>query len=157
VETLPVNLVASGLVTEAFALLLYAVFLALARPGIPVSALWLPTLLIPQLMFTAGLSWFLAALGVFVRDLGQVMGFLLTLWFFITPICYPEASLPHAASFLLSKNPMYVLVRGYRAIFLDNQPPAWGALWKLWLVAGIVFIGGHAWFYKLRKSFADII
>ena len=58
---------------------------------------------------------------------------------------------------LLAKNPMFVLVRGYRAIFLEGHAPVWGSLWKLWIVAAAVFILGHAWFYKLRRSFADII
>jgi lipopolysaccharide transport system permease protein len=86
-----------------------------------------------------------------------VNGFLLTLWFFLTPICYPEASLPAEAMWLLSKNPLFVLVRGYRDIFLEGHAPAFGPLWKLWLVSFAVFILGHAWFYKLRKSFADVI
>jgi lipopolysaccharide transport system permease protein len=157
VETLPVNLVAAGLVSELFAVVLFSGFLLAARGGVPPSVVWLPALLIPQVLFTAGVSWFLAALGVFVRDLGQVMGFVLTIWFFVTPICYPETSLPPAATVLLSKNPIYVLVRGYRAILLENHAPALGALWKLWLVSIIVFVLGHAWFYKLRKSFADMI
>jgi lipopolysaccharide transport system permease protein len=157
VETLPVNLVAAGLVSELFAVLLFCGFLLAVRGGVPPSVVWLPALLIPQVLFTAGVSWFLAALGVFVRDLGQVMGFVLTIWFFVTPICYPETSLPPQATVLLSKNPIYVLVRGYRAIFLEHQPPAFGALWKLWLLSIVVFVLGHAWFYKLRKSFADMI
>ena len=157
VETLPVNLVAAGLVSELFAVVLFCGFLLAVRGGVPPSVVWLPALLIPQVLFTAGVSWFLAALGVFVRDLGQVMGFVLTIWFFVTPICYPETSLPPPATVLLSKNPIYVLVRGYRAIFLENQPPAFGALWKLWLLSIVVFVLGHAWFYKLRKSFADMI
>jgi homopolymeric O-antigen transport system permease protein len=157
VETLPVNLVISGLVSEAFGVLLFSIAYVLARGTLPVSVLWLPLLLVPQILFTAGLCWFLAALGVFVRDLGQVIGFVLTLWFFLTPICYPEASLPAIAIPILSKNPIYVLVRGYRAIFLEGHAPAFGPLWKLWLVSAVVFIAGHAWFYKLRKSFADII
>ncbi|MFN7992159.1 MAG: ABC transporter permease [Bryobacteraceae bacterium] len=157
VETLPVNLVASGLVSEIFALLLFAIAFFLARGALPVSVLWLPVLIIPQLLFTAGVCWFLAALGVFVRDLGQVIGFLLTLWFFLTPICYSEQSLPPPALGLLGKNPIFVLVRGYRAVFLEGHAPAFGSLWKLWLVAIVVFILGHAWFYKLRRSFADII
>jgi lipopolysaccharide transport system permease protein len=157
VETLPVNLVVSGLVTEVFGLLLFTIGLFLARGGVPASVVWLPALIVPQVLFTAGVCWFLGALGVFVRDLGQVIGFLLTLWFFLTPICYPEASLPAAALPLLTKNPMFVLVRGYRAIFLEGQAPVWGSLWKLWIAAAAVFILGHAWFYKLRRSFADII
>jgi lipopolysaccharide transport system permease protein len=157
VDTLPVNLVVSGLVTEIFGLLLFAIGLLLARGAVPASVVWLPALIVPQVLFTAGVCWFLGALGVFVRDLGQVIGFVLTLWFFLTPICYPEASLPTAALPLLTKNPMFVLVRGYRAIFLEGQAPVWGSLWKLWIVAAAVFILGHAWFYKLRRSFADII
>jgi lipopolysaccharide transport system permease protein len=160
VETLPVNLVASGLVSELFAVLLFGVFLLLLRGAVPPSAVWLPVLLIPQILLTLGLSWFLAALGVFVRDLGQVAGFLLTIWFFLTPICYPETSLgalPHFVTLWLSKNPMYVLVRGYRAILLHDQAPEFGSLWKLWLVSAVVFLLGHAWFQKLRKSFADIL
>jgi lipopolysaccharide transport system permease protein len=157
VETLPINLVVSGLVSETFALLLFTAGLFLARGAVPASVVWLPALIVPQVLFTAGVCWFLAALGVFVRDLGQVIGFLLTLWFFLTPICYPEASLPAAALPLLAKNPMFVLVRGYRAIFLEGHAPEWSALWKLWIAAAAVFILGHAWFYKLRRSFADII
>jgi lipopolysaccharide transport system permease protein len=157
VETLPVNLVASGLVTELFAVALFCGFLLALRGGIPPAVIWLPLLVVPQVLFTAGVSWFLAALGVFVRDLGQIIGFLLTIWFFITPICYPEASLGPSATLFLSKNPIFVLVRGYRAIFLENQAPAFGPLWKLWVLALVVCVLGHAFFYKLRKSFADIL
>lgn len=160
VETLPLNLVFAGLVTELFAILLYCGFLVAVRGSLPPTVLWLPVLLIPQLLLTAGLAWFFAALGVFARDLGQIMGFVLTLWFFLTPICYPEAQwagLPHAAVAVLSKNPMFVLVHGYRAIFLENRMPQWGALAKLFVLGFTVFVIGHAWFYKLRKSFPDLL
>lgn len=157
VETLPVNLVAAGLVTEIFGLAIFTAAFWAARGAVPASVLWLPVLIVPQVLFTLGLCWFLAALGVFVRDLGQIIGFLLTLWFFLTPICYPEASLPAWALPVLSKNPLYVLVGGYRAVFLEAQAPAFGSLWKLWLLSAAVFVGGHAWFYKLRKSFPDVI
>jgi lipopolysaccharide transport system permease protein len=156
VETLPVTLVAAGLVTELFAVVLYCGFLLATGKGIHPAIPWLPLLLIPQLMFTAGISWFLAGLGAFVRDLGQIIGFILTILFFMTPICYPERMMLDKAPFL-SKNPMYVLVHGYRQIFLDNQAPTLGALWKFWLLGAIVLVLGHAWFYKLRKSFADMI
>jgi len=118
---------------------------------------WLPAPLVPQVMFTLGVCWFLAALGVYVRDLGQINGFLLTLWFFLTPFCYPESSLPPEAMGILFKNPLFVLVRGYRAVLLEGHAPALAPLWKLWLLSVAVFLLGHAWFYKLRKTFADVI
>jgi lipopolysaccharide transport system permease protein len=157
VEILPVNLVVAGLVTQVFALGIFLLFLIGARGGVPWTAVWLPVLLVPQLLFTVGLAWLLAAIGVFIRDLGQVIGFLLTLWFFLTPICYPESALPAAAAEILTKNPIYVLVRGYRAVFLESRPPDLGGLLTLLVLAAVLFIAGHACFYKLRRSFADVI
>jgi lipopolysaccharide transport system permease protein len=155
VDTLPVNLVAAGLVTELFAIGLYCILLLVLRHSIPLAIVWLPLVVIPQLLFTTGISWFLAGLGAYVKDLGQIMQFALTIWFFMTPICYEEKNLVKAP--ILTKNPIYILVKGYRSIFLDNQHPAFGALWKLSLLAAVVFVLGHAWFYKLKKSFADMI
>jgi lipopolysaccharide transport system permease protein len=154
VEILPVTHVISGLVTQFFAASIFIVALLVFRGSVPATIAWLPALLIPQLLFTLGLAWFLSATGVYLRDLGQMIGFLLTLWFFLTPICY---ELPAGSAAFLAKNPIYVLVRGYRAIFLESQAPPLGALWKMWLLSFVVFLGGYAWFYKLRKSFADVI
>ena len=159
-DTLPVNQVVSGLVTELFAAGIFVIALLLIRGAIPLAVVWLPVLLIPQLFLTLGICWFLAALGVFLRDLGQLMGFLLTLWFFITPICYPESnltSLPRSAMAILRKNPMFVLVRGYRDILLEHHAPQLLPVLKLWVVALVLFWLGYAWFFKLRKSFADVI
>ncbi len=156
-ETLPVNLVISGLVTEAFGLAIFLVGLIAARHALPASVMWLPALIVPQLLLTLGLCWFLAALGVFVRDLATVTTFVLTLWFFLTPICYPESNLPPVALRILSFNPLFVLVRGYRAIFLQNSAPGFVGLSALWALSIAVAIFGHAWFHRLRRSFADII
>jgi lipopolysaccharide transport system permease protein len=155
IETLPVNLTVAGLVTQAFATAVFLAFLLWARGGIPPSVVWLPAVLVPQVLFTLGLCWFLAATGAYVRDLAQVMGFVLTLWFFLTPICYPEQSLPPRALEILRFNPMYPLVRGYRDILLEARAP--GGLWPLWFGAAAVFFAGHAWFYKLKKTFADVV
>lgn len=160
VETLPINLVVSGMVTEFFGIVLFAAALLIVRGRVPATVLYLPALVIPQVLLTAGICWFLAALGVFVRDLAQINGYLLTVWFFLTPICYPEAnlsSLPHAALAILTKNPIYVLVRGYRSILLESSAPDWSSLGWLAVASVAVFLLGHAWFYKLRKSFADLI
>jgi lipopolysaccharide transport system permease protein len=109
--------VISGAVTELFALGIFVAGLLIARGRCPRRHYGLPVLVIPQLLFTAGLCWFLAALGVFMRDLTQIIGFLLNLVFFLTPILYPDTALPEAARKVLGVNPVYILVRGYRAIF----------------------------------------
>ena len=156
-EILPVNLTLVGLVTEVFGLLIFLVALVALGPGIHWTAAYFPLVLVPQLLLTVGLCWFLAALGVFLRDTGQMMGFLLTIWFFITPICYPASSLPRRWLWIFGKNPMYAIVGAYRAIFLEGTPPAWTPLVKLWIVSLVAFCAGYAWFTKAKKSFADLI
>ena len=157
VEILPVTHVISGLVTQLFATVIFLIAVFVFRGDLPLTTVWLPVILVPQLLLTLGLAWFLSATGVYLRDIGQMIGFVLTLVFFLTPICYPETSLPQGAAAILTKNPIYAVVRCYRAIFLDGHAPPLGALWKLWVLSAIVFLSGYAWFYKLRKSFADVI
>lgn len=157
VEILPVNLVISGIATQAFALLIFLLFLLAARGGIPISGLWLPVLLIPQILLTAAACWILAAAGVFFRDLTQITAFLLQLGFFLTPILYPESQIPPQAALVLKLNPIVLLVRGYRTIFLEGQAPAIAPLLALTAGAAAFAIIGHAWFHRLKKSFADAI
>jgi lipopolysaccharide transport system permease protein len=157
VETLPVNLVVSGLVTEFFGLVLFMLALLLIRGHVPLTVLYLPLVIVPQILFTTGLAWFLAAMGVFMRDLGQVIGYLLTVLMFLTPIFYPEDKLPPFAAGFMHLNPIYVLVHSYRAALLEATAPDWVSLGWFSLAAMLLFLLGHAWFYKLRKSFADLI
>jgi lipopolysaccharide transport system permease protein len=157
VETLPVNLVFAGLCSEVFGVLIFVTGLLVFGHALAPTALYLPLVLIPQFLLTLGVSWFLAALGVFFRDLGQINGFLLTVWFFLTPICYPQTALPQRFAWLFEKNPMYVLVESYRAIFLEGVAPPWPSLAAVTAVSAIIFILGHAWFYKLKGSFADLV
>jgi lipopolysaccharide transport system permease protein len=157
VETLSAVQVLSGVVTEVMGMAIFVVGLWAGRGRVPASVVWLPALLAVQVLFTLGLCWFLAALGAFLRDLGQIIGFLLTLWFFLTPICYPESGVPKAAKAILGKNPMLFLVRAYRAVFLEGQGPQAHAFAMFTVLAAALFLLGHAWFYKLRKNFADVI
>jgi lipopolysaccharide transport system permease protein len=160
VETLPINLVATGLVTEFFGIVIILLGLLIAHGHLPWTLLYLPLIMIPQVLLTAGFCWFLAAMGVFVRDLAQINGYLLTIWFFVTPICYSEkllASKSPVAAHLMKLNPMYVLVRNYRRVLLESVAPDWRTLGWTTAASVIVFLAGHAWFRKLRRSFADLI
>jgi lipopolysaccharide transport system permease protein len=157
VETLPLVLVSSGLVLQGFAIVIFLLGLLLFRGAIPPSAMWLPALLLPQVLLTAGLCWLFAALGLLFRDLGQISGYFLTLWFFLTPICYPEESLPEAALPYMALNPFFLLVRAYRNILLLGQAPDFQALGVLMATGIAAFLGGHALFHRLRRSFADLL
>lgn len=157
VTILPVNVTIAGAITSFFATALFLMALVVLRGAIPWTAVLLPVLFVPQLLFTFGLCWFLAALGVYLRDLSQVMTFILTLWFFVTPICYPETSLPASLIPVLAQNPMFQIVRGYRLLLLEGVLPAGPMLIKLWVLSLCVFLAGHAWFARLRRTFADVV
>jgi lipopolysaccharide transport system permease protein len=157
VEILPANLAVAGLVSEAFGAAIFTAGLAYFERPFSTAMLWLPVLIVPQFFLTLGLCWFLAALGVFFRDIGQIIGFLLTLWFFLTPICYPVTSLPADWLWLFALNPLFVLVENYRRVLLEGLGPDWPAVARLAALSAVVYVGGFAWFYKLRRSFADLL
>lgn len=157
VEVLPVVRTLAALFSGGVMLVLFLVMLGILRGTFPLTIVWLPVVLIPQVLLTLGFSYGLAATGAFLRDLAQIIGFALTLLFFLTPICYPDTALPQYSLAILGKNPVYIIVRAYRAILIDGHAPEWQAMWKLWLVAIVVFAAGHQWFAKLRRSFADAL
>ena len=156
-EILPVNLTLTSLVAEGFGLLIFLGFLIFTGPGLGWTNLALPLVLIPQVMFTMGLCWFLSALGVFLRDTSQVIGLALTIWMFCTPIFYPASALPPNLLWLFEKNPLYLIVQMYRNIFLNGTLPAAFPLAVLWAMGLAAFWFGHSWFYKVKKSFADLL
>ena len=156
-EILPVYLVVSGIVNELIGLsILFLALLVTAHPFSPVLLL-LPAVLLLQFLFTAGLSWMLAGINVFIRDVGQMLGLILTLWVFLTPIYYPPSLLPQGLRFLLVLNPMAGLVDAYRALILRGQMPNPNSLMVLTLCSILAFAGGYAMFRKMQRAFADVI
>lgn len=157
VELLNVSHVLSAMVTQMIGLALLCALLLLLRGSLPATALLIPLLLIPQLLLTLGISWTLSALGVYLRDLGQMIGFALTLLFFLTPICYPEESLPAGFDWYFRKNPVYVLVRAWRAVLLQGVVPPPRMMLLLFMVSLFgVFVSAHL-YRKLRPTFADVL
>jgi len=157
VEILPANLVFSGMASSGMALIVYLFFLMATREHIPPEALWLPVVLAPQILFTLGVCWAWAALGLFARDLAQINGFLLTLVFFLTPICYPTEKLPAQATAILQKSPVYKLVAEYRLLFISEKGPDWTVLVQLMAMSLAIFYLGYGVFRKLRPSFPDVL
>jgi lipopolysaccharide transport system permease protein len=156
-EILPVYLVLSGIVNELIGLsILLIALLVTAHPLSPLLLL-LPAIFVLQFLFTVGLSWMLAGLNVFIRDVGQMIGLILTLWVFLTPIYYPPSLLPEGLRFLLVLNPMAGLVDAYRALILRGQMPNSNSLMVLALCSILAFAGGYVMFRKMQRAFADVI
>lgn len=126
--------------------------------GLPhATFLLFPLQIVPLALLIMGLSWFLASLGVFVRDVGQIIGVLTTILMFVTPIFYPLSALPEAYRGFLRLNPLTFIVEQTRSLLIFGQAPAWGRLGLLTCFAAIVAWLGFAWFQKTRKGFADVL
>lgn len=144
---------ASALIFEAIALLLFGVFLVVR--GFPLRSLWiLPFALFLQFLLQVGLGWLLAATYVFFRDLMPIVGFVMSVVFYLSPILYPVAA--RFNRFFLW-NPMTPLLGLFRSAMLSAALPAAGSIVFLLIVATASFTGGLLFFRRAQGTLADLI
>ena len=156
-ETLPVAQALSALGNQLFGTTALLLAIAVFYHQLNASVLWLPVLLVPQLLATLGAAWLVASLGVFLRDIAQGISLILMAWLYLTPIIYPESIVPERYRPFINANPFTALVRSYRRIFLEGAPPDWSNLAYFTAFALVLFVFGYWWFAKTRKNFADVI
>lgn len=156
-ETLPLAQVLVAVANQLFGTAALLVATLAIRHRLPATLIFLPLLLLPQLILTAGLGWLVAALGVFLRDTAQTLVLVLTAWFYLTPIIYPETIVPAPYRILLALNPFAPLVRNYRLIVLDGLAPDWQGLAYFTAIACLVLPLGYWVFAKTRRGFADVL
>src|SRR4026209_2569346 len=156
-ETLPAAQAFAALGNQLFATIALLIAIAVIRQNLQLTALWLPLLLIPQLLFALGAAWLIASLGVFLRDITQGIMLLLMAWMYLTPIIYPESMVPERFRTFINLNPFTSLIRSYRRIFLDGSAPDWRGLAYFTAIALVIFLFGYWWFARTRKSFADVV
>jgi lipopolysaccharide transport system permease protein len=156
-ETLPAAQVCAALGNQLFATVGLLIATVAIQRELHITILWLPVLLIPQIMFALGVAWLIASLGVFLRDIAQGITLLLMAWMYLTPIIYPESIVPDRFRLLINLNPFTPLVRSYRRIFLEGVAPDWRGLAFFTVASLVVFLFGYWWFARTRKSFADVI
>lgn len=147
----------SALFNTGVSLVVLLGFAMLVFGGIPLTALLLPIVLAPFCLMLLGLGWFLASLGVFVRDINQFLGTLVTALMFLSPIFFPISALPPWLQPWLVLNPLAIPVEQLRNVLLFGKMPAFGILAVYTLVAVIIAKLGYSWFQKTRKGFADVI
>ena len=126
--------------------------------GLPHATAWLlPLVVIPIVFITIGISWILASLGVYLRDVGQFVGIIITVLMFLSPIFYPVSSLPVKYRYLLQFNPLTPAIEAVRGVLCwGNMPNI--EMYCIYLTISVIFSWlGFAWFQKTRKGFADVL
>jgi lipopolysaccharide transport system permease protein len=123
----------------------------------PLTFFLLPPLLVPFSLLIVGLSWGIASLGVFLRDISQVMSLVVTALMFMSPIFYPVSAVPEDYRFLIYLNPLTPMVEQARDVMYWGRLPDPRVVVIYFAVSIITAWVGFAWFQKTRKGFADVL
>ncbi|WP_292926606.1 ABC transporter permease [Nitrosomonas sp.] len=156
-EILPLVSLGSALFHAGISFLVLVTFMLVIDHPIHWTLICLPIIVLPLLLLIMGLSWMLASIGVYVRDIGQFIGLILTMLLFLSPIFYPASALPESVRDYLFLNPLSFVIEQARAVTLYGQLPDWSGLVVYYMLASIVAWAGLMWFMKTRKGFADVL
>jgi lipopolysaccharide transport system permease protein len=156
-EILPVSVLGSALFHGAVStgVLVLGGFLVLGT--VPREILWLPIAALPLIAFSLGLSWFLAAMAVYVRDVGYATNLATQMLFFMTPVFYPLELVPDELRPFLRLNPLAEVVEGFRRVLVWQQPIDWGPWLIVTLASAVLLLLGYGWFMKTKGGFADVL
>jgi lipopolysaccharide transport system permease protein len=156
-EVLPVVVLGSAAFHLLVSFVVWAGFhvLALGMPAATVALV--PIVLAPLVLMILGISWGLAALGVFVRDVAQVVGLLLMMLMFLSPVFYQVDALPEAYRAFLYVSPVTVAIEQVREVMMWGRAPAWGEWLAYTGASASVALLGFLFFQKTRRGFADVL
>lgn len=141
----------------AIGLLVLVGAVVLIKGSLPASILLLPIVILPLLLFSAGLCWFLSAIGVYVRDVGQIIGLVVVALMFLSPLFFPISAVPENYRPLFALNPLTRPMEWTRGLIIWNELPPLDELGVYWLLCGSVAIVGLWAFNRMRRGFADVI
>lgn len=172
-EMLPLSTVLSNLVNFGIALIILVVFLYAFGLGLTINALWVPVLILIQVVFTLGLALFLGTLHVFYRDIMMILDVVMLAWFFLTPIIYPLEQYEEMVTLLGLTfsparvmrwfNPMASIVDGYRTVLWGTTTGAGPAamdpayMLRTMAIAAVTFVIGYAVFNRYQYLFGETL
>lgn len=156
-EILPAVAVGSALFHTLISVsVLLAGVLALQQ-SLHATALLVPLVLLPLVLLAQGVTWLLAALGVYLRDIAHSTGLLATILAFVSPVFYPASALPEPYARWIYLNPLTWVIETTRDVLVQGLAPHWGH----WLIAtsasAVVCWLGYWSFQKSRPGFADVL
>ena len=157
IEILPVVAMCAALFHCIVSIVVLLVAFAVFNGFLQWTLVFIPLVLLPLVILTIGISWFLASLGVFLRDVGQSIGLITTIMLFLSPVFYPLTAVPERFRSIIMINPLTFIIEQVRAVLIWGKLPDLSGL--TWYTAGAVLVvwAGYAWFQKTRKGFADVL
>jgi lipopolysaccharide transport system permease protein len=154
---LPAIVVGSAVVNNLLLLLTMAFVFALLGHWPTFAILWLPLLMLVNVVFGMGLGLILGVMNVFVRDVMQVVSVILQLWFWMTPIVYMAQILPPAYQAYFRSNPMYPVVIGYQDVLLYGRSPDLSGIWPIAAAAVVMLVFSLVLFRRAAPEMVDVL
>ncbi len=155
-EILPLGAIGASFLDFLVASSIFVVMLAIYGVQLTLFALWVPVLILLQILLTIGIALLASSVIVFYRDVRFIVPVALQLWLYATPIIYPASLVPESLRTLYAMNPMVGIIEGYRATLLYGQPPPNSIIVSAVVSVFLVALG-YFMFKRLEPSFADII
>ncbi len=156
-EILPLTAVITSLIQNTLGVGALMLVLGVLEHRLHWTVILLPLVMVPQLLFTLGLSYLMSAAGTYVPDVRETLRAVVRATFFITPILWPAGRVPEDWKFLVDYNPLAFLVNAYRDLILEGElPGVMGAVYFS-LFAAALFAVGFMVFNRVKHNFADLL
>jgi lipopolysaccharide transport system permease protein len=156
-EILPVISMAAALFHSMISLCVLLIAFVIFNGYLHWTVVFIPLVLLPFIIITLGFAWMLAAIGVFLRDVGQLIGMVTTVMMFLAPVFYPVTAVPEQFRQWLLANPLTFIIEQAREVLIWGHIPNWTGLGIYTLAATLVAWLGYMLFQKTRKGFADVL
>lgn len=156
-EILPVISMAAALFHSMISLCVLLIAFVVFNGYLHWTVIFMPLVLLPFVIFTLGLAWILASIGVFLRDVGQVIGMITTIMMFLAPVFYPLTAVPEKYIPFIMANPLTFIIQQSREVLVWGHLPNWIGLGIYTFTSVLVAWVGYTLFQKIRKGFADVL
>jgi lipopolysaccharide transport system permease protein len=157
IEILPIVAMGAALFHNLISLAVLLAAFILFNGYLHWTVIFMPLVMLPLILVTLGISWVLAAAGVFLRDIGQTIGVITTVLMFLSPVFYPVSAVPERFQPFILANPLTFIIEQAREVLVWGHMPNWAGLVVYTLAATVVAWLGYALFQKARKAFADVL
>lgn len=158
-EILPISLCLSALINFGISCIIILIFCLIFGVGITPYVLLVPVVALVQTILSLGIVFILSALNVYFQDIEHIIGFILQMGFYGTPIIYDLKAYVGTSHMTLMKlinlNPLTTIINSYRDLFLYHTMPNWTNLGLVFVLGLIVLVVGYKIFKKLEKGFAE--
>ncbi|WP_288398703.1 ABC transporter permease [uncultured Serratia sp.] len=137
--------------------IVFAIFCILLKQPVSLMALLVPIVILPLILLSYSISLFLSSLGVYIRDMGQVVSVIIALMLFMSPIFYPITAVPEQYRMLIYINPLTFIVEALRDVVLYGKLFSLEGYALYWGISIVLYVLAITWFKKVKRGFADVL